>query len=89
MAAQSKQPLCLVTIGYMRLLLPQAQAIKLYEVASKAVGVEYDYGAAGVKYTVTGPVEIEMTTVRPGQIVMPEASMAPARPARQKPLRLT
>lgn len=88
MARQAAQ-YCIVTIGYQRLLVPQAQALKLMDIASKAMEVEYDHYSEGHRYRVGKPLEVEVATVRAEQLIMPDAEMVPAKPKRQQPLRLT
>jgi len=82
MAASQAKQYCIVTLGYQRLLLPKAQALKLMDLASTAMTVDYDYSGDGIRYRVEAPLEVEVTTVRPGQVVMPAAEMNPTRPKR-------
>lgn len=87
MAARQTQQLCVVTIGYQRYLLPQAQALKFMEVASKALTAEYDYDSNHrcAQYRIGDPPEVELATVRTEQLIMPDATLAPAKPKRSKP----
>ena len=89
MARQTAQ-YCIVTIGYQRLLLPQAQGLKLMEITSKALECSHEYDSTKGRYLyrVGDPLEIEVTTVREEQLIMPAAEMVPAKPKRQAPLRL-
>lgn len=88
-AAQTKQ-LCIVSLGYQRLLLPQAQALKLLEIASKALTLEADFDTGRMLYRAGMPLEVEVTTVRAEQLIMPAADMVPAKPrARSQAPRLT
>ncbi len=75
MARNRAQQLCIVTLDYQRFLLPQA-----------------DYASgAGFKYTVGEAPEVELTVVRPSQLVMPQAEPAPTAPRarRKSPAQLT
>lgn len=81
----SKQQLCVVTLGYQSFLLPQADALKLIDIMSRAARVESEYGHGGYRYTVGEAPDAELTVVRPSQLVMPQAESAPSTPrARRK-----
>ncbi|EML7530085.1 hypothetical protein RO333_000473 [Pseudomonas aeruginosa] len=86
MARNRAQQLCIVTLDYQRFLLPQADALKLIDIMSRAAEVQAAYASgAGFKYTVGEVPEVELTIVRPSQLVMPQAEPAPATPrARRK-----
>lgn len=86
MAAAHAKQYCIVTLGFQRLLLPKAQALKLMDLASTAMTVDLDYSGNGIRYRVENPLEVEVTTVRPGQLVMPTAELKPARPKRNQAL---
>ncbi|MEK2642136.1 hypothetical protein AAAB92_27190 [Pseudomonas aeruginosa] len=77
MARNRAQQLCIVTLDYQRFLLPQADALKLIDIMSRAAEVQADYASgAGFKYTVGEAPEVELTVVRPSQLVMPQAKPA-------------
>ncbi|EMQ6642032.1 hypothetical protein RXE51_005963 [Pseudomonas aeruginosa] len=81
---------CIVSIGYQRLLVPQAQALKLMEITSKALQCDHEYDTSKGRYLyrVGEPLEIEVTTVRAEQLIMPDAEIVPAKPKRPPQLRL-
>ena len=83
------QPLFIVTLGHQKVLVPQAQALKLMEIASKALVVDYDFEGNSIRYRVGEPLEVEATTVKSDQLIMPTATAAPAAPKRPRPLKLT
>ncbi|HBO6755388.1 TPA: hypothetical protein ACHQ85_005813 [Pseudomonas aeruginosa] len=92
MARNRAQQLCIVTLDYQRFLLPQADALKLIDIMSRAAEVQADYASgAGFKYTVGEAPEVELTVVRPSQLVMPQAEPAQAAPRarRKSPAQLT
>jgi len=84
--AARKQQLCVVTLGYERFLLPQGDALKMIDIMSRAAKVDIDYTTSGgLKYLVRETPDAELTVVRPGQLVMPQAEAVPAAPrARRK-----
>jgi len=76
-ARNSKQQLCVVTLGYQRFLLPQPDALKLIDIMSRAAQVERGYADGDFKFVVGEAPEAELTVVRPGQLAMPQAAAAP------------
>ncbi|MFG9451231.1 hypothetical protein ACEP2X_28510 [Pseudomonas aeruginosa] len=92
MARNRAQQLCIVTLGYQRFLLPQADALKLIDIMSRAAEVDHEYvSGAGYKYTVGEAPNAELTVVRPSQLIMPQAepAQAAARARRKSPAQLT
>ncbi|WP_160286857.1 hypothetical protein [Pseudomonas knackmussii] len=79
-ARNSKQQLCVVTVGYREYLLPQADALKLIDIMSRAATVESDYSGGEYKYVVGEAPRAELVVVRLGQLVMPQAEAAPTAP---------
>ncbi|MCP1606435.1 hypothetical protein [Pseudomonas citronellolis] len=77
-ARNSKQQLCIVTLGCHRFLLPQPDALKVIDIMSRAAQVATNYTDDGFKYTVGEAVDAELTVVRPGQLVMPQAEATPS-----------
>ncbi|WP_281687599.1 hypothetical protein [Pseudomonas citronellolis] len=77
-ARNSKQQLCVVTLGYQRFLLPQPDALKLIDIMSRAAQVERDYADDGLKFIVGEAPEADLSVVRPGQLVMPRAEATPS-----------
>ncbi len=56
MARNRAQQLCIVTLDYQRFLLPQADALKLIDIMSRAAEVQADYASgAGFKYCASSP----------------------------------
>ena len=91
MAARQEKRLSLVKVGYQTFVLPQAQALRFYELASQALEVEYDSTGEGFrsKYRAQGQPSVELQSLAPGQLIMPEATVVPAKPRRQQPPLLT
>ena len=79
-ARNSKQQLCVVTLGYQRFLLPQPDALKLIDIMSRAAQVDRGYEDGDFKFVVGEAPEAELSVVRPGQLVMPQAAAAPVQP---------
>ncbi len=90
-ARNSKQQLCIVTLGYQRFLLPQPDALKLIDIMSRAAQVERGYADGDFKFVVGEAPEAELSVVRPGQLVMPQAAAAPVAPrgGRKSPAQLS
>ncbi|OBY90722.1 hypothetical protein A6723_021080 [Pseudomonas sp. AU11447] len=90
-ARNSKQQLCVVTLGYQRFLLPQADALKFIDIMSRAAEVERDYSGDAFKFIVGEAPEADLSVVRPGQLVMPQAAAAPVTPrsGRKSPAQLS
>lgn len=81
-ARTTKQQLCVVKLGFQSFLLPQAQAVKFLDLASNALAAEYEYSdTRRMQYRIGDPPEVELTTVRADQLIMPESAMKPAKPA--------
>lgn len=91
MATRQEKRLSLVTVGYQTFVLPQAQALRFYELASQALEVDYDGAGEGFrsKYRAKGQPSVELQALAPGQLIMPEASMVPVKPSRRQTPRLT
>ena len=79
-ARNSKQQLCIVTFNYERYLLPQADALKVIDIMSRAARVDMDYLGDDIKYIVGESPSAELSMVRPGQLVMPRAASEPVAP---------
>jgi hypothetical protein len=80
MAPRQEKRLSLVTVGYQTFVLPQAQALRFYELASQALEVDYDGAGEAFRsrYRAKGQPSVELQALAPGQLIMPEASVVPA-----------
>ncbi|MCY1408139.1 hypothetical protein D3C76_654900 [compost metagenome] len=81
-ARNSKQQLCIVTLGYQRFLLPQADALKFIDIMSRAATIERGFNddTGDFRYTVGEVPRAELAVVRSSQLVMPQAEAIPDAP---------
>lgn len=82
-SAKSKVPaipksIACIHIDHLSLLLPMDKALKVMEALEASVRVDRDYdrgGNLGWKYIVRGQPEVEVSKVRPDQVVQPAADV--------------
>lgn len=87
MATRQEKRLSLVKVGYQTFVLPQAQALRFYELASQALEVDYAGAGEGFrsKYRAKGQPSVELHSLAAGQLIMPEATVVPAARKRSTP----
>jgi hypothetical protein len=77
--ARKPVPMCCVTIDHNDFLLPVDKGMKLVELMQHAVACYRNYEEHGYRYAVRETPSIELTVVKPSQIVMPrDAQPQPA-----------
>lgn len=84
-ATPAKQA-CVVTIGYQTLVLPANKGMALVELLQHAVTAEPKFMSLRDTYTVGEQPRVELSLVKPEQLIFPDGSKVPPVPA--KPLRL-
>ncbi len=72
MAAKKVGPMCVVTIGYQKVLLPAAAGMKVVALLADAMELEYDHGRDCLDaYIVGDPMDVSYKTVQPGKLRLP------------------
>lgn len=66
-------PMCCVSINYTEYLMPADVGMKLVALLNHAIECRPDYTAEGHRYLVMDAPEVRYTSVRPNQIVFPDA----------------
>lgn len=74
-AAKSPQPsLCVVTIGYQRLLLPMEKGLKVVQLMQGAIELEHICQIRGPSWRMKGQPELELSMVKQGDIEPPRSA---------------
>lgn len=78
MAAKKVGPMCVVTIGYQKVLLPAAAGMKVVALLADAIEVEWDHDRDRLdSYIVGDPLEVSYKTARPGAVRLRASSGSP------------